>query len=126
MPIFASGAPIFGEFALQNLNGFRASADLIARLLFGEVSGSLIFLLTLFLVRAVLKKQWIVGAVWVAGWVAVRFLRADFTDSRELAITTGVFWLLLFSLLVFIILRFGFFALVVGDLCARFPDRRAS
>ena len=37
-----------------------------------------------------------------------------FPDTRELAITTGVFWLLLFSLLVFILLRFGFFALVVG------------
>ncbi len=109
-----SGAPIFGEFGLENLNGFRAFAGYIAWLLFGEVGGSLTFLLTLFLVRAVLKKQWLVGTVWVVGWVAVRFLRANFIDSRELAITTGVFWVLLFSLLVFVILRFGFFALVVA------------
>jgi serine/threonine protein kinase len=109
-----SGAPILGEFGLENLNGFRAFAGYIAGLLFGEVSGSLIFLLTLFLVRAVLRKQWIVGTVWVVGWVAVRFLRENFIDSRALAITTGVFWTLLFSLLVFIILRFGFFALVVA------------
>ncbi len=109
-----SGVPIFGEFGLENLNGFRVFAAYIAGLLFSEVGGSLIFLLTLFLVRAVLKKQWIVAAVWVVGWVAVRFLRANFIDSRELAITTGVFWTLLFSLLVFIILRFGFFALVVA------------
>jgi hypothetical protein len=108
------GAPIFGEFALENLNGFRAFADNLASHLFGEVGGSLILLLTLFLVRAVLKKQWIVATVWVVGWVAVRFLRANFIDSRELAITTGIFWLLLFSLLVFIMLRFGFFALVVA------------
>ena len=73
-----SGVPIFGEFGLENLNGFRAFAGYIARLLFGEVGGSLTFLLTLFLVRAVLKKQWIVGTVWVVGWVAVRFLRAEF------------------------------------------------
>jgi hypothetical protein len=46
--------------------------------------------------------------------VAVRFLRETFIDSRELAITTGVFWTLLFALLVFVILRFGFFALVVA------------
>jgi serine/threonine-protein kinase len=109
-----SGVPIFGEFSLENLNGFRAFADYLATLMFGEVSGSLISLLTLFLVRAVLKKQWIAGTVWVIGWVAVRFLRENFIDSRELAITTGVFWTLLFSLLVFIILRFGFFALVVA------------
>jgi len=82
--------------------------------LFDEVGGSLIFLLTLFLVRTVLKNQWLVGTVWVVGWVAVRFLRQSFIDSPELAITTGVFWTLLFSLLVFIILRFGFFALIVA------------
>jgi hypothetical protein len=109
-----SGVPIFGEFGLGNLIGFRVFVAYIAGLLFSEVGGSLIFLLTLFLVRAVLKKQWIVATVWVVGWVAVRFLRANFIDSRELAITTGVFWTLLFSLLVFIILRFGFFALVVA------------
>jgi hypothetical protein len=55
-----------------------------------------------------------VGTVWVTGWVAVRFLRGSFIDSRELAITTGIFWTLLFILLVIIILRFGFFALVVA------------
>jgi len=108
------GAPIFGEFGLQNLNGFRAFAESISGLLYSEVGGSLIFLLTLFLVRAFLKNQWIVATVWVAGWVAVRFLRANFIDSRALAITTGVFWLLLCSLLVFVILRFGFFTLVVA------------
>jgi len=67
------GIPGTGEFGLSNLNGFRAFAGHIAGLLFGEVSGSLTFLLTLFLLRALLKKQWIVGAVWVIGWVAVRF-----------------------------------------------------
>ncbi len=111
---FRGGAPILGEFGLENLNGFRAFAGNITGLLFGEVGGCLTFLLTLFLVRAVLKKQWIVGTVWVVGWVAVRFLRQNFIDSRQLAITTGIFWTLLFSLLVFVILRFGFFALVVA------------
>ena len=52
--------------------------------------------------------------VWVVGWVAVRFMRANFLDSSVLMITTGVFWLLLFALLVFIMLRLGFFALVVA------------
>ena len=52
--------------------------------------------------------------VWVVGWIAVRFMRANFLDSDVLKITTGVFWLLLFTILVFIMLRLGFFALVVG------------
>jgi hypothetical protein len=109
-----SGGPLFGEFDLDNLNGLRVSADYLTSLLYREVGGSLIFLLTLFLLRALLKKQWLVATVWVVGWVAVRFLRSGFIDSPALAITTGAFWLLLFSILVFIMLRFGFFALVVG------------
>src|SRR5579871_1728174 len=108
-----NGTPFLG-FGLENLNGFRAFADFIAGHLFSEVGGSLTFLLTLFLVRAVLKKQWIVGTVWVVGWVAMRFLRANLFDSPVRAVTTGVFWTLLFSLLVLIMLRFGFFALVVA------------
>jgi serine/threonine protein kinase len=111
---FRSGVPMFGEFSLENLNGFRAFAGYLAVLLFDEVKGALTLLLTLFLVRAVLKKQWIAGTLWVAGWVAERFLRQNFIDSPQLAVTTGVFWTLLFSLLVFILLRFGFFALVVA------------
>ena len=38
-----SGVPVVGEFGLENLNGFRAFAGYIARLLFTEVSGSLTF-----------------------------------------------------------------------------------
>ena len=109
-----AGAPILGQFGLDQLNGLRSFADLITGLLFSEVGGCLIFLLTLFLVRSVVKNQWLLGLGWVAGWVAVRFLRANFLDSTELAITTGVFWTLLFALLVFISLRFGFLALVIA------------
>jgi hypothetical protein len=109
-----SGAPIMGGFGLAHLNGFHAFAGTIARLLFSEVSGSLVFLLTLFLVRVLLKKQWLVALVWVVGWVAVRFMRSNFSDSSVLKITTGVFWLILFTILVLIMLRLGFFALVVA------------
>jgi hypothetical protein len=55
------GVPGSGNFNLENLRGFRAFADRLAVQLSDEVSGSLTLLLTLFLVRAVLKKQWIVG-----------------------------------------------------------------
>jgi hypothetical protein len=70
---FRSGAPISGEFALSNLNGLRPFAGYLTDLLFGEVSGSLTFLLTLFVVRAVVKKQWMAAAIWVVGWVAGAF-----------------------------------------------------
>ena len=110
-----AGAPILGEFWLNQLNGFRAFAGFIAGLLFSEVSGSLIFLLTLLLLRVLFKKQWLAAGVWVAGWVAFRFMRAaSVFDSDVLRITTTVFWFLLFAILVFILLRMGFFALVVA------------
>ncbi len=109
-----SGAPILGEIKIGLLTGFRAFASNIAGLLFSEVSGSLILLLTLLLVRVLLKKPWLVAGVWVVGWVAVRFMRANFPEWNMLRLTTGVFWLLLFTILVFIMLRLGFFALVVA------------
>ena len=109
-----SGAPILGGFGLAHLNGFHVFAGTIARQLFSEVGGSLVLLLTLFLVRVLLKKQWLVASVWVVGWVAVRFMRANFPDWSVLRITTGVFWLVLFTILVLIMLRLGFFALVVA------------
>jgi serine/threonine-protein kinase len=111
---FRSGAPLFGEFNVSMVNGFRPFAGHIVSLLSGEVGGSLLLLLTLFLVRAVVKKQWLVATVWVAGWVVWRFFGGNFLASPVLAITVTIFWILLFSLLVFILLRFGFFALVVA------------
>jgi len=109
-----AGIPDPGSFSIANLNGFRAFAASTAGLLWNEVSGALLLLLTFFLVRAVLKNQWIAATVWVIGWVAARFLRQNFIDSPQLAITTGIFWTFLFALFVFILLRFGFFALVVA------------
>lgn len=44
----------------------------------------------------------------------MRFMRQNFPDSNVLKITTGAFWLALFTILVFIMLRLGFFALVVA------------
>ena len=108
------GAPILGEITLSQLNGMRFFAGRISGLLFSEVSGALLFLLTLLLVRVFLKKQWLVALVWVLGWVGVRFMRANFFDSDMRMFTVTIFWLLLFTILVFIMLRLGFFALVVA------------
>ena len=112
--LLRAGVPTSGEFALSHLNGFRAFMGTVADHLFGDVGGSLMFFLTLFLARAVVKKQWIAGIVWVVAWVAFRIMRQNFIDSRTTAIATVAFWLMLYAILVFIILRLGFFALVVA------------
>jgi predicted Ser/Thr protein kinase len=109
-----AGAPITGEFSIEHFNGFRHFAWRMSHLSYQEVGGSLMLFLTLFLVRTLLKKQWMFVGVWVFGWLAVRFLQAGFIDSRVLAISTGLFWLLLYIILVAILLRLGFFALIVA------------
>jgi hypothetical protein len=110
------GVPLFAQFGLEALKGMRPVVDHAAGLVYSEIGGCLFLMLTLFLVRAVIRKQWVVAVVWVTGWVAARFLRGTFIDSPELAITTGAFFLVLYSVLVVIILRYGFFALVVATL----------
>ncbi len=109
-----AGAPITGEFSIGHLNGFRVFAWLMSYRSYVEVGGSLMLFLTLFLARALLKKQWLFVRVWVLGWLVVRFLRQGFIDSRVLAVSTGVFWLLLLVIMVAIMLRLGFFAFVVA------------
>ncbi len=109
-----AGAPITGEFSIEHLNGFRHFAWWMSYMSYREVGGSLMVFLTLFLARALLKKQWLVVGVWVLGWIAVRFLRFGSFDSTVLAVSTGVFWLLLLVIMVAIMLRLGFFAFVVA------------
>lgn len=79
-----SGSPTFAEFSLPQLGGLRVFSSSIAGHLYGEVGGSLIFFLTLFLVRALLKKQWLAGGIWVAGWTAVRILRVNFSSHDRI------------------------------------------
>ncbi len=109
-----AGAPGMGEFSIEHLNGFRHFAWLMSHMSYSQVGGSLMLFLTLFLARTLLKKQWLFVGVWVLGWLAVRFLHAGNFDSGVLAVSTGVFWLLLYIILVAIMLRSGFFALIVA------------
>lgn len=76
-------------------------------------SGSLFFSLTLFLLRVLPRKQWLAAMVWVLGWAGVGVLRGNpgpFPESLYVAALYG----LIYSLLVVILLRLGFFALVVS------------
>jgi hypothetical protein len=74
-----------------------------------EVGGSLILFMTLFLARVLLRNQWIAAVVWVAGWAVVRTLRLGSGSHLYYA----VLYTVVYSLLVFTLLRFGLFALIV-------------
>jgi serine/threonine-protein kinase len=104
-----SGNPRFSSVPLVQLTGFRALSNSIGLQLYGEVGGSLILFMTLFLLRALLRKQWLAAAIWVAGWTVVRTLQVSTYSQLYLA----VLYALTYSLIVLVLLRFGFFALVV-------------
>ena len=108
-----SGTAQFSEFNIGELSGLRAFSDGIANHLLGDVGGSLVFFLTLFLLRALLKKQWLAALIWVAAWTIVRTLRGD-PGPFPLPLYLAVLYALIFSVLVFIMLRLGFFALVIA------------
>src|SRR6185437_15951630 len=97
------GNMAFSNVGIGQLGGMHAFTGLIANRLFGEISTNLVFFLTLFLLRAVLKKQWLAVAVWVAGWTAVVVFQASLpgpSDYVELAI----FRVILFGVLVVVML----------------------
>ncbi len=112
--LMRSGAADYGQFNIGELSGLRAFSDGIANNLLGVVGGSLIDFLTLFLLRALLRKQWVAAIVWVAAWTIVRTLRAN-PGSFPSSLYLAVLYALIFAVLVFIMLRLGFFALVVAS-----------
>lgn len=111
--LMRSGLPNFSQSNPSQLNGFRAYCALAADNLLGVVAGSLMFFLTFFLLRVLLRKQWAAAIVWVAGWAAVQMFRGNSGQFPENAYRAALF-ILVFSVLVLILLRLGFFALVVS------------
>jgi hypothetical protein len=96
------------------LNGFRSFSASIAGNLSAVVEGSLEYFLTLFLLRALLRKPWLAAIAFVVAWVLVTLLLTNVGSLPPLSFVFLIgLWTLTLSLLVFIMLRFGFFALIV-------------
>jgi hypothetical protein len=97
------GAPPETSVAAANLNGTRFLAWTVARHLDDAVGAALYFFLILFLLRAVLRKQWLAGVAFVLIYVAMR--------SPALGVWYAPFFVLaIWTLLVVAMLRFGVFA----------------
>src|SRR5581483_4153741 len=111
--ILRIGAPNIYQFDLGQLRGFRAFSSAVADTLLGVVGGTLILFLTLFLLRALLRKQWLAAVVWVAGWTLFQTFRRNPGTNPE-TLYRAVLMALIYGLLVFLMLRLGFFALVVA------------
>jgi serine/threonine-protein kinase len=106
------GGGLDDDFGVQNLMGFNW---VLGRLIGGvrySVTGSLQFFLVLFLLRALLKRQWLAGLMFVVLWTAL---------GSGNAIRSGIAWYLpvtlfitIYGTLLVVITRYGLFAVVVA------------
>jgi len=101
------GDPPEWGFGLRNLMGARGSGYVLVNHLSQAVGVGLAFLLLLFLLRAVLRSQWLAAAGWVAIMTVVRSLQVPHP------LISALFWILIWGIVVTIMLRFGLFALML-------------
>jgi hypothetical protein len=74
----------------------------------GAIQGTLLFFFLLFVLRVLLRKEWLAAIVFVALWVALRTLGSDYPWID------GSAWALLYGVAAVVAFRFGFVALAVG------------
>jgi predicted Ser/Thr protein kinase len=72
------------------------------------IQGTLVFFFLLFVLRVLLRKEWLAAIVFVALWVALKTLGSDYPWIEVPA------WVLLYGVAALVVLRFGFVALAVG------------
>ena len=95
------------DFTLMNLMGGRAIVTgLLDHVFSGLITGPE-FLFMLFLLRVVLRKQWLAGIAFVLIW---SILQSGLSGSLAVRLP---FFALIFGLIMIILLRFGLFATVV-------------
>jgi hypothetical protein len=105
------GEPDFSDFAVDNLMGARAAAYSVANHLFGSLSGAVQIFLLFFLLRVLLRKQWLAALVFVAIFTFNHAAQEQF-NSVPAAVAHVVFYTLTYGILVLVMLRLGFFAMM--------------
>ncbi len=102
--LFHGSSPV-SALRVSNLNGARFVGATLADHLDNAVDGALLFFLFLFVLRAVFRKQWLAGLVFVVIFVAIRW-------HGEGPWYTPLFLLAIWTTIVVVMLRFGLFATV--------------
>ncbi|HEY6970483.1 MAG TPA: serine/threonine-protein kinase [Candidatus Angelobacter sp.] len=74
----------------------------------GSIQGTLLFFFLLFVLRVLLRREWLAGVVFVALWVTLKTLGSDHP------VIEIVSWTLLYSVAVLVVFRVGFIALAIG------------
>ena len=103
------GNPEFAEFHIANLMGARTSAGWIAHILGNSLRSGPQLFLVLFVLRVLLRKQWLAALAFVA-----LFTYLDVAgDDSTMIVAVAVLKVLIYGILVLIMLRLGFFALMI-------------
>src|SRR5580693_4570409 len=74
----------------------------------GAIQGTLLFFFILFVLRVLLRKEWLAAAVFVAIWTTLKTLGSDYPWIE------GPAWTLIYAVAAMVVFRFGFVALAVG------------
>jgi predicted Ser/Thr protein kinase len=74
----------------------------------GSIQGTLIFFFVLFVLRVLLRRDWLAGIVFVAIWVTLKTVGSDHL------LLNAVAWTLLYGVAAIVVFRIGFVALAVA------------
>ena len=101
------GDPPEAGFGLRNLMGSRGIGYVLVNHLSQAIGVGLAFLLLLFLLRAVLRRQWLAAVGFVAIMTVVRSAQVPHP------VISALFWMAIWGIVVTIMLRFGLFAVIL-------------
>jgi predicted Ser/Thr protein kinase len=74
----------------------------------GSIQGTLLFFFLLFVLRVLLRREWLAGIVFVAIWTTLKTLGTDHI------LINAITWTLLYGVAAIVVFRIGFVALAVG------------
>jgi predicted Ser/Thr protein kinase len=97
-----------GFYSLDYLMGGRRALGAWLIHIPGAIQGTLLFFFLLFVLRVLLRKEWLAAMVFVALWVALKTLGSDYPWID------GFAWTLLYAVAAIVAFRFGFVALAVS------------
>jgi hypothetical protein len=101
----------FADVGISNLMGTRVAAASLAQLFSNALGAGLKTFLVLFLLRILLRKQWLAVLVFVALFVFADTANNQY-GSTAVAVAGTALFILIYGILVLIMIRLGFFALV--------------
>jgi hypothetical protein len=99
---------------LSYLDGGNGALGVILSAIPNNIRASLMLFFILFVMRALLRKLWLTGVVYVLFWS----VQVYFQNRSTIAVPQAVEAALLYSIVVAVVLRFGLLSLAVGTFLA--------